>query len=450
LGLVFGAYSLVSVIRVFFLLTGPDQNSDFFKSGALETLILLAYQMLFIIQTYSLILMVNRRLIRDVASQEERFHTMADFTCDWEYWIGPDMKIIYMAPFCEQVTGYRVEEFIRDPDLIAKIVHPDDVALVGDHFNKAPRSEFEDSIDFRIVTRNGELRWINHICRPVYSAGGRWLGRRISNRDFTTRKQAEEALKKSEEELQEKNEALTNLLYAVSHDLKSPLVTIKSFAGFLKQDISRQDQMAQMKDIGFIQNAAEQMGVLLDELLNQSRISGKERHKEEMMLETVVKAALNLVAGQISKRQALVELTDSPVILYGDPQRLIRLYQNLIDNALKFMGNQPAPQVKIGVIEREGRLVLYVQDNGSGIDLQHHKRIFDLFEKGNAQAEGTGIGLALVKGIVELHNGQIWCESEGPGKGTTFYFTLEGTRWGKSVQGSEFGDVRSGVNPKRD
>ena len=142
----------------------------------------------------------------------------------------------------------------------------------------------------------------------------------------------------------------------------------------------------------------------------------------------VVKSALDIVAGIISKSKIKISTTKDKIMLYGDPQRLIQLYQNLIDNAVKFMGNQPEPIVEIGAKHSEGRIILFVRDNGKGIDQKQGHRLFRLFEKLDEKSEGTGVGLALIKRIVEVHNGAIWFESEGIGKGTTFYFTLEGTR----------------------
>ena len=130
---------------------------------------------------------------------EERFRTVADFTHDWEYWMGPDRQIVYMSPSCEQITGYRVEEFQAQAALLDTIVYADDRALIQRHLTHEFDSEAVGTLDFRIVTRQGEVRWINHICQPVYDSAGRWLGRRASNRDITERTLAEAAVRASEE-----------------------------------------------------------------------------------------------------------------------------------------------------------------------------------------------------------------------------------------------------------
>ncbi len=235
--------------------------------------------------------------------------------------------------------------------------------------------------------------------------------------------------KRVEQELKQKNDELTRFIYTVSHDLKSPLVTIKSFTSFLKEDIAANDTEAQNKDITFIQNAVDRMGKLLDELLELSRIGRKEIPKTYVSLKEIVRSAMEMVAGRLSQKNVLVSFTGPSVMLYGHSERLIQLYQNLLDNAAKFTGNQPQPQVEIGSFtDKDNQVVLFVRDNGLGIDPKYHHKIFGLFEKLDVSTEGTGIGLALIKRIVEVHGGVIWFHSEGIGKGTTFFFTLEKTR----------------------
>ena len=143
---------------------------------------------------------VNKKTQAALRENEEKFRLVADCTYDWENWIGPDGNYIYVSPSCERITGYRVEDFMKNPRLALNIVHPEDRAAFENH--KISHSNKEvglGQIDFRIVTANGETKWISHVCQPVFGKGGEWLGRRGSNRDITSRKQTEEALRKSEE-----------------------------------------------------------------------------------------------------------------------------------------------------------------------------------------------------------------------------------------------------------
>ena len=136
-------------------------------------------------------------------ASEERYRTVADYTYDWEYWRGEDGGIRYMSPSCERITGYRAEEFIEDPGLLESIVHPDDRGLLAEHKSLSGESATDKEVheaDFRIIRRDGGVRWIAHICRPIRRPDGTSLGKRATNRDVTERKQGEEALRESEEQ----------------------------------------------------------------------------------------------------------------------------------------------------------------------------------------------------------------------------------------------------------
>lgn len=237
-------------------------------------------------------------------------------------------------------------------------------------------------------------------------------------------------------ELHERNDELTRFTYTVSHDLKSPLVTVKTFLGYLEQDIRKQDAQNVDKDINYISRAADKMGRLLDELLDFARVGNKMNPPVDVLLQKIVQEALSLVAGRITGRGVEVVVTQEPVILFGDQPRLLEVFVNLLDNAVKFMGEQPRPRVEIGVETQGSETVLFVRDNGIGIDPRHQNKLFGLFEKLDPAAEGTGMGLVLARRIVELHNGIIWMKSEGPDKGTTFFFTLANTKRQSSKEDS--------------
>jgi len=135
---------------------------------------------------------------KTLQENEVKFRTVADFTYNWEYWIAPDGHMVYVSPSCKRVTSYESEEFIRDPTLLNKIIYPEDKNVVGQHFDLISSDEMHD-VNFRIVTRSGEVRWISHSCRAVFDADGKWIGRRASNRDITQSKKADVAIQESEE-----------------------------------------------------------------------------------------------------------------------------------------------------------------------------------------------------------------------------------------------------------
>ena len=251
-----------------------------------------------------------------------------------------------------------------------------------------------------------------------------WRQQRI--RFYQTQAKMAEELQHLTLELQAKNAEMERFLYTASHDLKSPVVTIRTFLGYLKQDLASADAGRIEKDMNFMRVAADKMARLLDEMVDFARIGHTVDPPVHVDLKNLMDEVLGIVAGRITERGVTVKLGDLDVTLNGDRSRLAELWQNLLDNAVKFMGCQSEPCVEMGVERRTGEVVFYVRDNGIGIDPRYHAKVFGLFEKLDPKAEGTGIGLALVRRIVELYQGRIWLESAGLAQGTCFYFTLPG------------------------
>jgi signal transduction histidine kinase len=243
-------------------------------------------------------------------------------------------------------------------------------------------------------------------------------------RDISQQKYVQSERENLINELEEKNSELERFTYTVSHDLKSPLITIKGFLGFLEQDAVSGNVARLKADIQRIASATEKMQTLLNELLELSRIGRLANPHQNVSFEELAHEAVELVQGQIQSRGIYVFVHENLPTVYGDRQRLLEVIQNLVDNAAKFMGAQPHPRIEVGLYGYEdNKPIFYVMDNGIGIELAHHDRIFGLFNKLDAGSEGTGIGLALVKRIIEVHGGRIWVQSE-EGKGSTFFFTL--------------------------
>ena len=226
-------------------------------------------------------------------------------------------------------------------------------------------------------------------------------------------------------ELESKNAELEQFAYTVSHDLKSPLITIKGFLGFLHQDAQRGNIERLEADIKRVSEAADKMQQLLNDLLELSRIGRLVNQPESIDLNKTIPEVLDLLHGRIHGRGIRVHVEENLPDVHGDRARLLEVLQNLIDNAAKFMGEQQEPCIEIGQegATENGQVILFVRDNGIGIDPRFKARIFGLFDKLDPRSDGTGIGLALSKRILEFHGGRIWVESE-PGRGSTFYFTL--------------------------
>ena len=243
-------------------------------------------------------------------------------------------------------------------------------------------------------------------------------------RDVSLRKWAEAERDKLIEELEAKNAELERFAYTVSHDLKSPLITIRGFLGFLREDTRNGNLTRLDSDIKRISDATEKMQTLLNDLLELSRIGRLINKPQPVPFEGIVAEAVELVQGRITQRDVAVSIAPNLPTVYVDQPRLVEVMQNLIDNAAKFMGDQLSPRIEIGQKGFHGPMpILYVRDNGIGIPPEFMQNIFGLFNKLDPRSEGTGVGLALVKRIIEFHHGIVWADSE-PGKGATFYFTL--------------------------
>jgi len=207
---------------------------------------------------------------------EQRFRTVADFTYDWESWIAPDGTYNYVSPSCQRITGYDANEFIQDSGFLEKVVHPDDLQLIVRHLKQEMKKQDPQAIEFRIITRSGDERWVSHICQPVYGDDGNFLGRRASNRDITEKKRGETALRKAHDELEKRVEERTAELVKINKELKMEISNRKKAEKALK----RRSVELEMKTIGL-----EEANTALKVLLKQ---------REEDKIELEEKVLLNV------------------------------------------------------------------------------------------------------------------------------------------------------------
>lgn len=230
------------------------------------------------------------------------------------------------------------------------------------------------------------------------------------------------------DELESKNTELEMFTYTVSHDLKSPLITIQGFLGFLEKDVVSGNVERMQADCSRIKNAVNKMQQLLDDLLELSRIGRIINAPKQINFEDLAREAAKTVAGRLNEKDIHTTIASNMPMLNVDHQRMREALENLLDNAAKYMGSQVAPQIDIGYRRSENRNIFFIKDNGMGIDPKYHDKIFGLFETLEHSKNSTGVGLAIVKRIIEVHGGKIWVESDGTGSGSTFCFTLAETR----------------------
>lgn len=294
-----------------------------------------------------------------------------------------------------------------------------DIALLS---REKPTIEHEHEV----IHPDGSIGWQRWVNRLLFDEYGEPLEYQAVGMDITVRKRAEIEREHLLRELTARNSELEQFTYTVSHDLKSPLITIKGFAGYIERDLAAGRLERIPADIQRIKVAADRMYQLLEDLLNLSRAGRQLNQPSRIGLGLLISEAAAAVSGRLAERNVYLHLPPNLPEVYGDRTRLREVFQNLIDNAAKFMGDQPNPQIWIDACcaDLPGFVLVSVRDNGIGIEPRYLQRVFGLFERLNAQVDGTGIGLALAHRIVEAHGGKIWVESEGLGKGTTFYLTL--------------------------
>ena len=219
--------------------------------------------------------------------------------------------------------------------------------------------------------------------------------------------------------------SVEEFIYTVSHDLRAPLITVKGFIKLLRKAYEKNDRERVYRYMQRIDLSAETMEHRLQALLELSRIGRMINAKEENPFTEIVKRTLDMMKVDLIGAKMNIEVQENLPLVYGDVARVTQALQNLIENAVKFMGEQNPPRIQIGAdFKKNEQPVFYVRDNGIGLDPEYFDIIFEIFHKLDPKSNGMGIGLAFVKRIVDLHGGNVWVESEGLNKGCKFCFTL--------------------------
>ncbi len=280
------------------------------------------------------------------------------------------------------------------------------------------------------IRSDGTTFPIHISCSLLRNETGRPIAYVSSIRDITQqvryaqeREQLLHTLAVQNKALEKQNIELEQYAYTVSHDLKSPLVTINCFLDIVKHMIPA-GEVSVLDYLSKISSAAARMKQLLDNLLELSRVGRVIDDIKSVDLTAIANESIAMVAGYIEEKKISMVFDIKCNTVFADPHRLSEVLQNLLENSIKFMKNQEKPTITIGSYKKNDDVICYIRDNGIGIEPQYLDKIFLLFDKLDPKTEGTGVGLTLVKRIIENHGGRIWVESEGKNKGTTVFFTL--------------------------
>jgi len=293
-------------------------------------------------------------------------------------------------------------------------------------FKKLMRNESQNTEFYEnsILTKSGEEMIIAWHSTLLYDNNGEIIGTLSSGGDITELKKGEQDLLSTLENLKEVNSELERFAYVASHDLQEPLRMITSFIQLLEKRYKDKLDEEANEFITFIVDGAKRMQLMISDLLFYSRIGRKEKEFSQLDINIILENVISNLRIKIEESNAKITHDHLPILI-GNEAEFVQLLQNLIYNALKFHRKEETPVVHISAKFQKNQWIFSVRDNGIGIDSQFFDRIFIIFQRLHKKEEydGTGIGLAICKKIIERHDGKIWVESE-VGKGSTFYFSI--------------------------
>jgi PAS domain S-box-containing protein len=333
--------------------------------------------------------------------------------------IGPDGNITDVNKAVETVTGYSRTQLIGTD--FSDYFTDSNKAKAG--YEQVFREGFVKDYPLEIRHKNGELTPVLYNASVYRDENGEIIGIFAAARDISQLKKAEIKLEKLVDKLEISNKELEEFAYVASHDLKEPLRMITSFLNLLEKRYGNELDDDAADFINYAVDGAQRMDEMINDLLEYSRVSSKERKFEYIQSERVVEQVLKNLRSLIDENSAIITYDKLPMI-YANKHQMVQLFQNLISNAIKYC-DKKIPRIYISATKKDDNYLFSIEDNGIGIDQAHLKRIFTIFQRLHTRKEyeGSGIGLAISKKILQKHHGKIWAESE-PGIGTTFYFTL--------------------------
>jgi PAS domain S-box-containing protein len=373
-------------------------------------------------------------------ASEAKYRIVADNTYNWEFWLNPDGGFRFVSPSCRRITGHDWEEFVRDPQLLSRIVHPEDRPRFKAHVDGIEGLKGEGTLEFRILHADGSERWIAHDCLPVFGEGGLWLGTRGSNRDITEQKRLEAQLLHAQ-----KMEAVGQLAGGIAHDFNNILTAILGYTNILQMK-TRNDETLR----GYLHQVAaavERASNLTSSLLTFSRKQEVKLRPVELndLIRNLEQFLQRIIGEDIQVRTALAA---EAITIQADKGQIEQILMNLATNARDAMPDGGILTIESDLIQIDEQYVhmhgygtpgryamVSVSDNGVGMEEATRRKIFEPFFTTKETGKGTGLGLSIVYGIVKQHNGFINVYSE-LGRGTTFRLLFQGTGAEPAAQGA--------------
>jgi PAS domain S-box-containing protein len=340
-------------------------------------------------------------------------------TWEWDCKTGG----VKWSPQLEAIHGLARGTFAGTFEAFQSDMHPDDRERVLKQIDAAVRDRSDYAVEYRIIRPDQQTRWIEARGQVLVDAQGQPERMAGVCMDITERQRAAEELRAANQTLQRVNQNLRQFSYAASHDLKEPLRQVALYAQLLAEDYKGKLGADGDRYVMYCVEGAQRM---LDLLRDLNIYIGVDKAEDQPLGMTDPNRILEIVkrglAAMISHSEATLTTDPLPLVLVQETH-LIQLFQNLLENAIKYRAPSRPPRIHVSSEERGGTCVFSVADNGIGVDPQYHERIFEVFKRLHRDPPGTGIGLAICQKIVDQYDGKIWLESQ-LGAGSTFYFTL--------------------------
>lgn len=394
----------------------------------------LAASLLFLIVAIGLILVYYEKTREEQRQSESRFRLLAENSTDMISRHNPEGIYLYVSPACQRLFGYEPEELLGRSAF--DFVHPEDKDSINKTLKTILSQPITTTSTFRFLQKDGSYTWCETTSHAIInSMTGETTEIHASTRDITARKRVEEEIYAINTELENRVEERTSQLaianreleafsYSVSHDLKAPLRSINGFSKIMEEDYGPQLDSTALGYLNLIRSSSDQMEQLINDLLELSHVNLKEMTLSEVNLSDICRELLEDLRTSQPARQVEIDIEENLVAKVD--KNLIRIVlDNLLRNAWKFTGKKMNAKIEVRGMKRDGKSVYLVRDNGVGFDMAFADKVFNPFQRlhSDQEFEGTGIGLALVRRIINRHNGEIWIEAE-VNKGATIYFSL--------------------------
>lgn len=362
----------------------------------------------------------RKRSEEALRESQTRYSTLAETVSGILFTHRPDGHFDYLSSRFYEYTGLAAG--VGEGSGWTVSIHPEDLRRVSQWTDAIGKGRPYQA-EYRLRRNDGQYRWFRARVVPLYSGEivTAWFGVAV---DIDDQKALQNQLEKRTQDLERSNEELQRFAYVISHDLQSPLRTIGSMTQLLARQYEGMFDERAAELVHYVTDGVGRMSVLISDLLEYSRLAEQgPRPAASIDTTPMVNWAIMNLQAQIAESGATVTVQEHLPEVYADDQ-LARVFQNLISNAIKYRGSVP-PIIHVSAKRERDECIFAVRDNGIGIEMQYADRIFEVFQRlhGVDEYEGTGIGLAICKKIIERYGGRIWMESE-PGSGSTFYFVI--------------------------